>query len=75
MMYAGYDSTGWESGLLMYGLEDQPYLNYARGGLKGDYSISSDKKTITFPTFESYGDTIYYNTSMSYKIELVYYYS
>lgn len=48
MMYAGYDSTGWESGLLMYGLEDSPYLNYARGGLEGDYSISSDKKQLHF---------------------------
>lgn len=74
MTYASYQSS-WEDDLLMYGLEDQPYLNYQRGGLRGDFTLSTDKRTITFPTFEGYDGTVYYNTKMSYKIELVYTYT
>lgn len=76
MSYCESGSSSFESGVCQYGYKsgNSMEIEFARGGLRDGFAISSDKRTVTFPSFQVYGDWCYYNTSTTYYVLLAYVY-
>lgn len=69
--------SSYECGVCQYGKKSGNSMNidFVRFGLRKDFTVSSDKRTVTFPSFQMYGDWYYYNTNTTYYIFMAYDYS
>ena len=69
--------SSYECGVCQYGQRSGNSMNidFVRFGLRKDFTVSSDKRTVTFPSFQMYGDWYYYNTGTTYYIFMAYNYS
>lgn len=79
VMHMSYYNGGsnYECGVCQYGQKSGNNMNidFVRFGLGKDFTVSSDKRTVTFPSFQMYGDWYYYNTNTTYYVFLAYIYS
>lgn len=75
MSYADGGSS-YEKGVCQYGYTsgNSMNINFVRNGLRDGFTISSDKRSITFPFFQMYGDWYYYNTNITYYVLIAYVY-
>ena len=77
-MHMSYVNGGadYENGVCQYGYTSGNLMNieFVRHGLRNDFTISSDKRSVTFPSFQMYGDWYYYNTNTTYYVSMIYYY-
>lgn len=78
VMHMSYFNGGsnYECGVCQYGQKSgsSMQIDFVRVGLRKDFTVSSDKRTVTFPSFQMYGDWYYYNTSTTYYIFMAYTY-
>lgn len=78
VMHMSYFNGGsnYECGVCQYGYKsgNSMQIDFIRFGLRKDFIISSDKRTVTFPSFQMYGDWYYYNTDTTYYIFMAYNY-
>ena len=78
-MHMSYYNGGsnYECGVCQYGQKSGNNMNidFVRFGLGKDFTVSSDKRTVTFPSFQMYGDWYYYNVNTTYYVFLAYTYS
>lgn len=78
VMHMSYFNGGssYECGVCQYGYKsgNSMQIDFVRHGLRKDFTVSSDKRTVTFPSFQMYGDWYYYNTSTTYYIFMTYTY-
>lgn len=78
VMHMSYYNGGssYECGVCQYGQTSGNSMNidFVRFGLGKDFTVSSDKRTVTFPSFQMYGDWYYYNTNTTYYVFLAYVY-
>ena len=67
---------GYECGVCQYGQKsgNSMQIDFVRFGLRKGFTVSSDKRTVTFPSFQMYGDWYYYNTNTTYYIFMAYSY-